>query len=132
MFRFMLDTNICIYAMRGRHMNLHGRLEANYGGLVISSVVFAELIFGVEKSDRRDANLAALEVFAKTMEVLPFDRAAAMHYGEIRAELERAGTPCGQADIQIGAHARSLGLTLVTNNRREFDRMPGLKVENWV
>jgi tRNA(fMet)-specific endonuclease VapC len=89
------------------------------------------LHYGAEKSGRRAENPTAIEHFAARLEVLPFGGKAAAHYGQLRAELERAGTPCGPHDTQIGGHARSEGLILVTNNRREFDRMPGLRVENW-
>lgn len=132
MLRFLVDTNICIYAMRGRHPGVRERFVEHFGHIAISAVVLGELKFGVEKSDRPQASGEALAAFLKNLAVLPFDVDAAAHFGELRASLERAGTPCGHADIQVGAHARSLDLTLVTNNRREFDRMPGLKVENWV
>lgn len=132
MLEFMLDTNICIYAMKGRPPELVGRFKAHADRICTSAIVLAELRFGVEKSTRRQQSLEALDAFVAMLDVLPFDERAAAHYGELRAALERAGTPCGQADMQIGAHARSLGMRLVTNNRREFDRMPGVLVENWV
>jgi len=100
--------------------------------LFVSSISVGELLFGAAKSSRQLANRLAVEDFLSVLKVPDFDAAAAAHFGEIRAHLERAGTPCGPYDMLIGAHARSLGLTLVTNNRREFDRMPGLTVENWV
>jgi tRNA(fMet)-specific endonuclease VapC len=87
---------------------------------------------GAEKSARRVDNLTATEHFVARLDVLPFDAKAAAHYGQLRAELERAGTPCGPHDMQIGGHARSEGLIVVTNNPREFSRMPGVRVENWV
>jgi len=132
MIRYMVDTNICIYVMRRRSLPLMETFDEAIGSLSISSVTYGELWFGAFKSDRKEKNLASLSVFAAQVEVLPFDRKAAEHFGEIKAQLERGGTPCGPYDMQIGAHARSLDLTLVTNNRREFDRMPGLRVENWV
>jgi tRNA(fMet)-specific endonuclease VapC len=97
----------------------------------MSSIVLAELTFGVENSEYLDGNRRELDLFSARVAAVPFDATAAWHYGQIRAALRRAGTPVGPNDLLIGAHARSLGLTLVTNNRREFDRMPGLKVENW-
>ncbi len=92
----------------------------------------AELHYGAEKSARRADNLHAIEQFVTRLEVLPFTARAAAHHGDIRAQLERAGKPAGPYDMLIGAHARSEGLIVVTNNMREFERMPGLRVENWV
>lgn len=132
MLAYMLDTNICIYVMRTYPPALRERFNALADQLCISAVTLGELHYGTEKSARRTHNLTALEHFTARLEVLPFDAKAAAHYGQLRAELERAGTPCGPYDIQIGGHARSEGLTVVTNNLREFERMPGLRVENWV
>ena len=128
----MLDTNICIYVMKGALPALEETFERYSNDICISAVAFAELSYGVEKSARRDANRNVLAHFVARLEVLPFDANAASHFGQIRAILERAGTPVGHVDLLIGAHARSHDLTLVTNNRREFDRIPGLRVENWV
>lgn len=100
--------------------------------LCISSITLGELHYGAEKSARRAENLTAIEHFVVRLEVLPFASKAAAHYGQVRAELERAGTPCDPYDIQIGAHARSEGLIVVTNNVRAFARMPGVRVENWL
>jgi tRNA(fMet)-specific endonuclease VapC len=132
MLAYMLDTNICIYVMRTYPPELRDKFNALAEQLCMSSVTLGELHHGAEKSGRRAANLLAIEHFAARLEVLPFGEKAAAHYGQLRAELERAGTPCGPHDMQIGAHARSEGLILVTNNVREFARMPGLRVENWV
>jgi len=130
----MLDSNICIYVMKGAPRALMDRFNAEEEALCISSISLAELRYGVAKSvvDRREANAAGVERFISRLQVLPFEERAAADFGDIKAALFRAGTPCGPNDLLIGAHARSLDLTLVTNNRREFDRMPGLKVENWV
>lgn len=128
----MLDTNICIYVMRDRHPLPKERFLSHEGRLCISSITVGELAYGAEKSSRRAQNLDELDSFLSRVDVLDFDEAAARHYGQLRSELERVGTPCGAFDVQIGAHARSKGLIVVTNNRREFDRMPGLRVENWV
>ena len=128
----MLDTNICIYVMRDRDPIPRDRFLVLDGKICISSVTVGELAYGAEKSERRRQNLDELDIFLSRVTVLPFDEAAARHYGQLRTELERAGTPCGPYDTQIGAHARSEGLIVVTNNRREFDRMPGLRVENWL
>jgi tRNA(fMet)-specific endonuclease VapC len=91
-----------------------------------------ELHYGAEKSARRVENLTAIAHFVAWLEVLPFADKAAAHYGQVRAELERPGTPCGPHDMQIGGHARSEGLIVVTKNMREFARMPGVRAENWV
>lgn len=132
MTSYMLDSDICIYVMKGRGAALVDRFNTLVGQICISSVCLAELCYGIEKSERRAENLRRLDELTARLEVEDFDAEAAAHYGEIRSTLERLGTPCGALDMMIGAHARSLGMTLVTNNRREFDRMPGLLVENWV
>jgi tRNA(fMet)-specific endonuclease VapC len=132
MLRFMLDTNICIYSMKRRSNRIVEAFLRHSGQLAISTIVLAELRFGIENSDRRLRSLETLEAFLGLVETCDFDAGAAAEFGEIRATLQNAGQPIGVADMLIAAHARALGLTLVTNNRREFDRVPGLKVENWV
>jgi tRNA(fMet)-specific endonuclease VapC len=132
MLAYMLDTNICIYVMKHHPPELRDRFNALADQLCISSITLGELHYGAEKSAQRDKNLAALEHFVARLDVLPFGDKAAAHYGQVRAELERAGTPCGPHDMQIGGHARSEGLIVVTNNMREFARMPGLRSENWL
>jgi tRNA(fMet)-specific endonuclease VapC len=132
MLTYMLDTNICIYVMRKRSVDLLEKFNSLAEQLCISSVTLGELHYGAENSTRRDANLTSLEHFVARLEVLAFNAKAAMHYGQLRAELHRAGTPCGPHDMQIGGHARSEGLIVVTNNVREFGRMPGVRMENWV
>jgi tRNA(fMet)-specific endonuclease VapC len=132
MLRYMLDTDICIYVMRDRPFGIQQRFDASADELCISMITLSELLYGAEKSDRCAQNLGAVERFSARLEVLPFSVAAAAHYGQIRAELEHAGSPAGPYDMLIGGHARSEGLTVVTNNVREFARMPGLRVENWV
>jgi tRNA(fMet)-specific endonuclease VapC len=127
----MLDANICIAYLKGGEAAAFRRMDSDRYGVCISSIVYAELAYGVEKSGKRARNAAALEDFVSMLRILPFKDDAAAHYGQIRAELERAGTPIGNNDLLIAAHARAEGLTLVTNNRREFDRVPGLKVETW-
>lgn len=128
---YMLDTNICIYMMGRPDGPLAARANEHGDELFVSSITLGELLFGAVKSTREAANRLAIKDFLSVLRVIDFDVVAADHFGQIRAHLERAGTPCGPYDMLIGAHARSLDLTLVTNNRREFDRMPGLKVENW-
>ncbi|MGP4665839.1 type II toxin-antitoxin system tRNA(fMet)-specific endonuclease VapC [Agrobacterium pusense] len=132
MLRYMLDTNICIYVMKTYPPDLRDKFNNLADELCISSITLGELCYGAEKSARRRENLGAIGNFTARLEVLPFADKAASHYGQIRAELARAGTPCGVHDMQIGGHARSEGLIVVTNNMREFVRMPGLRVENWV
>lgn len=127
----MLDTNICIFAMTGRAPGLASRFEAEAARLCISSVSLAELHYGVEKSAARARNRGALDAFVARLEVADFDPAAAMAYGVLRARLERAGAVIGPYDMMIAAHAMSRRLSVVTNNRREFDRVEGLQVEDW-
>ena len=129
---YMLDTNICIYVIKNRPATLRERFDQFAEALCISTVTLGELLYGVEKSARRSQNLLAVEQFTARLEVLPFSAKAATHFGQIRAELVRVGTPWGAYDMLIAAHARSEGLMLVTNNVREFQRMPGLRVDNWV
>lgn len=132
MLQYMLDTDICIYVIKNYPPELRERFNRLAEQLCISSVTFGELHYGAEKSARRLENLQAIEHFAARLEVLPFSPKAAAQYGQIRAELERAGRPAGPHDMMIGGHARSEGLAVVTNNLREFERMEGLRVENWV
>jgi tRNA(fMet)-specific endonuclease VapC len=132
MLSYMLDTNICIHVMKTYPPKLRERFSALADQLCISSITLGELHYGAEKSVRRLENLTAIEHFVARLEVLSFGDKAAAHYGQLRAELERAGKPCGPHDMQIGGHARSEGLILVTNNMREFARMPGVRAENWI
>ena len=132
MLTYMLDTNICIYVMKSYPIDLREKFNALAEQLCISSITLGELHYGAEKSVRRAHNLTAIEHFVARLDVLPFAEKAAAHYGQVRAELERAGTPSGPHDMQIGGHARSEGLIVVTNNMREFERMPGVRAENWV
>lgn len=131
MIQFMLDTNTVIFVLKNKPDDLRRRFNEQYGRLGISSVVLAELIYGAESSARVDANLRTIEGFTARLEVLPFDGAAAYHTGRIRAELRRVGTPIGPYDAMIAGHARSTGLTVVTDNIREFERVPGLQIEDW-
>jgi tRNA(fMet)-specific endonuclease VapC len=132
MLTYMLDTNICIHVMKNYPQALREKFNSLAEQLCISSITLGELHYGAEKSARRIDNLSAIEHFVARLDVLPFEAKAAAHYGQVRAELERAGTPCGPHDMQIGGHARSEGLIVITNNIREFNRMPGIRVENWV
>ena len=132
MLTYMLDTNVCIYVMKNYPQALRDKFNALAEQLCISCITLGELHYGAEKSARRADNLSAIDNFVARLDVLPFETKAAAHYGQLRAELERAGKPCGPHDTQIGGHARSEGLIVVTNSLREFGRMPGLRVENWV
>jgi tRNA(fMet)-specific endonuclease VapC len=127
----MLDTNICVHVLAKRPEQLSQKFERLAEQLCISSITLAELLYGAEKSLRRQENLAAVVNFSARLAVLPFAVDAAAHYGQIRSELEKAGTPIGTHDMLIAAHARSEALVLVTRNRREFDRVNGLRVEDW-
>jgi tRNA(fMet)-specific endonuclease VapC len=132
MLQYMLDTDTCIHVLHGRHPTLVGRFNRLSSALCISAVTLGELQFGAEKSQRRAENLEAVSGFATRLAVLPFTDAAAAHFAQIRAELEAKGLVAGAYDMLIGAHARSEGLIIVTNNVREFKRMPGVRVENWL
>ncbi len=128
----MLDTNICIYAIKNKPAMVLERLKREMErGLCISSVTLAELEYGVRHSAHVAQNEQALLRFLLIMSVLPFPAAAASEYGEIRNDLARRGTPIGPIDMLIAAHARAENLVLVTNNIREFERVPNLKLENW-
>ncbi len=133
MARYLLDTNICIYIARQRPVEVLARFEqAAPGELAMSVITYGELLYGAEKSRSRSQALEVLEALAQAIPVLPMDETVSRHYGEIRAALEQAGTPIGNNDLWIAAHARDQQLTLISNNLREFERVPGLKAENWV
>ncbi|MCK4621005.1 MAG: type II toxin-antitoxin system VapC family toxin [Desulfuromonadales bacterium] len=128
----MLDTNICIYIIKQKPpVVLEHFREYQIGDIGISSITLAELRFGVAKSQYQEKNARALDEFIIPLEILPFDEMATLAYGEIRASLEKAGTPIGSMDLLIAAHAVSLKISLVTNNTREFRRVPGLVVIDW-
>ena len=130
--RRLLDTNVCIHIIRRRPQAVLRRFEDyEIGEIGLSSVTVAELRYGVEKSSSPGQNLQALGRFLLPLEVLAFGQEAAASYGRVRAALERAGTPIGPLDTLIAAHAVSVGVTLVTNNTREFQRVPDLEVEDW-
>ena len=131
--RFLLDTNICIYIRRKKPEEVLRRFRTlKHGEAVFSVITFGELIYGAEKSAQRTAALELLRELAKVLPVMGMPETAAEAYGTIRAELERKGKMIGNNDLWIAAHAKAAGLTLVTNNEREFRRVRGLKVENWV
>jgi tRNA(fMet)-specific endonuclease VapC len=129
----MLDTNICVELLRGRAMGVFERLrKLRADDVTISSVTLAELQYGVAKSARAARNAGLLAQFCAPLAILPFDGQAAEIYGSVRMALERIGTPVGPLDTLIAAHAITLGMTLVTNNQREFRHVVGLKTENWL
>ena len=130
--QLLLDTNICIYLIKQKPIAVfeHFR-QYSVGNIGISTVTLAELRYGVCKSQHVEKNTKALDEFIVPLEIWPFDEDAARHYGEIRASLERAGTPIGSMDLLIAAHAVSLGVTLVTSNTREFSRVAGLTLTDW-
>lgn len=130
---YMLDTNICIYAMKRKPEKVLQRLkEALDDGICISSITLAELEYGMKHSSNPAKNEQALLRFLLPFSVLPFGASAASEYGEIRAYLQSQGTPIGPLDMLIAGHARSEGMILVTNNTHEFERVPELQLENWV
>jgi len=127
----MLDTNTCVHAING-NAAVRARFIAEHPiGLSISAITEAELWFGVENSAKAEKNAETLRAFLATVDILSFDTIAAAEYGHVRTKLKRAGTPIGDRDTFIAAHAKSLGLTLVTNNTREFERVEGLTLVDW-
>lgn len=132
MLKYMLDTSIAIYVIKRRPPEALATFNQHAGQLCISSITVAELMHGVEKSARPDHNLRQVEDFTSRLTVLEYGNKAASHYGDIRAVLERKGAPVGVNDLHIAGHARSEGLTLVTNNMKEFERVEALRLENWV
>ncbi|MCE7507620.1 MULTISPECIES: type II toxin-antitoxin system tRNA(fMet)-specific endonuclease VapC [Alloalcanivorax] len=130
--RYLLDTNICIYIINRRPEKVFRHFESlRAGNVAVSSITAAELAFGVAKSGSK-RNQQALGKFLAPLEVMAFDEAASERYGDLRTYLEACGTPIGSLDTLIAAHALALGVTLVTNNLREFRRVPDLALENWV
>lgn len=132
MITYLLDTNICIYVIKRRPPQVLERFrKADISSIGISSITYSELIFGAAKSLRPEQNRMALTQFVAPLEIVPYDDTAAQRYGDLRACLERQGTPIGSLDMLIAAHALALNCVLVTNNEKEFARVPGLKMENW-
>lgn len=131
MLKYMLDTNMVIYTIKNRPQQVRELFNRHSGHLCISAVTLGELIYGAEKSSQPERNLNDIEGLIARLDVLPFEEAAASHFGQIRAELAKIGQPIGSYDLMIAGHARALGLILVTNNLREFQRVSGLRLENW-
>jgi tRNA(fMet)-specific endonuclease VapC len=131
--RYLLDTNICIYIIKRPPPELYARFrKLKVGDVGVSAITYCELQFGVARSSRPEENQLALTEFLSPLEVLDFPAASAVQFGRIRARLRNAGTPIGGYDLLIAVHALHEGLILVTNNTREFRRVPDLKVKNWL
>jgi tRNA(fMet)-specific endonuclease VapC len=131
--QYMLDTNICIYIIKRKPQAVIERfLQTEISQIGISSITLSELLFGVSKSSKPDQNKIALAQFIAPLEIMPYDDQAAHRYGDLRAHLERQGKPIGSLDMLIAAHALSINSTIVTNNEKEFIRIPNLKIDNWV
>jgi tRNA(fMet)-specific endonuclease VapC len=133
MLKYLLDTNIIIYAIKRRRVEMMTVFNENAGRMAISATItLSALLYGAEKSAKVAQNLAVVEEFASLLDVLPYSAKASQHYGAIRAALDKTGRPIGVNDLHVAAHARSEGFTLVSNNLGEFERVPGLLTENWV
>lgn len=131
MLRYLLDTNIAIYVIKNKPMSALKLFNEHAGHMAISAITLAELLHGAEKSNAPARSLAVVEDFCSRLEVLPYGPKAAQHYGSIRSALEKRGQAIGVNDLHIAAHARSEGLTLVSNNLREFERVEALQLANW-
>jgi len=132
MIKYMLDTNIVIYTIKNRPSQLREAFKRHDNQMCISSVTYGELIYGAECSSQPERNLADIEGLIARLDVMPFDHHAAEHFGQLRAELYRIGKPISPYDMMIAGHARANGFILVSNNLKEFERAPGLRLENWV
>ncbi|MDU4392410.1 MAG: type II toxin-antitoxin system VapC family toxin [Acinetobacter ursingii] len=132
MLKYMLDTNIVIYTMKQRPATVKAKFNAVATQLCISSISVAELVFGAENSQNPVQNMKVIEDFLSRLQILDYGIESAMQYGSIKAHLRKMGTLIGENDLHIAAHARSKGLILVTNNTKEFERVPALQLENWV
>jgi tRNA(fMet)-specific endonuclease VapC len=132
MLKYLLDTNIVIYVIKRRPLEVLTTFNNEHGRMAISTITLAELVHGAEKSQFPAKNLAVVEDFCSRLQILSYGDTAAYHYGSIRAALEQIGQTIGINDLHIAAHARSQGLILVSNNLREFERVPGLLLENWL
>jgi len=129
----MLDTNICIYIIKNRPTSVRSKLqEFSIGDLCISTITVSELLYGAYKSQFIEKNLKAIESFLMPFDIVDYDYMTSIEYGKIRASLEKKGQVIGNMDMQIAGHALSLDMILVTNNTREFERVAGLELDNWV
>ncbi|WP_022947261.1 type II toxin-antitoxin system tRNA(fMet)-specific endonuclease VapC [Methylohalobius crimeensis] len=132
MLKYMLDTNIAIYTIKNKPSEVREAFKAHDGQMCISTITLMELIYGAEASAAVDRNLREIEGFAARLEVLPYDNDAAAHTGQLRAELKKIGRPIGPYDEMIAGHARSQGLVVITNNIKQFENAPGIRIANWV
>lgn len=131
--QYMLDTNVCIYIIKRKPADVLKRFkQTDISKISISSITLSELFYGVSKSSKPEQNFMALTQFVAPLEILSFGGEASQFYGDLRAYLEKQGTPIGSLDMLIAAHALSLASTLVTNNEKEFNRVPNLNIDNWV
>ena len=130
MLKYLLDTNICIFTIKNKPQSVRDMFNRHADQLAISTITLMELFYGAERSEHQEKNLRVVEGFAARLRVLAYDAAAA-HTAQTRTELAHVGTPIGPYDAMIAGHARALGLTLVTDNVREFARVAGLRVEDW-
>jgi tRNA(fMet)-specific endonuclease VapC len=131
--KYMLDTNICIYIIKQKPRTVIERfLQTEISQIGISSITLSELLFGASKSSKPEQNKIALAQFVAPLEILPYDDQSAQYYGDLRAYLEKQGKPIGSLDMLIAAHALSIACTLITNNEKEFIRIPNLNTDNWV
>jgi len=128
---YLIDTDICIYAIKDRYTSVRTRFALNAGELAISAVTYGELMHGAEKSDRPERSRRIIKDFAMRLDMVDFDHAAAAHFAQIKAHLSKAGKIIGSYDMMIAGTAIAHGLILVTNNTREFSRVDGLRIENW-
>ncbi|MEQ9107749.1 MAG: tRNA(fMet)-specific endonuclease VapC [Limnobacter sp.] len=132
MLKYMLDTDICIYAIKNQPAEVKRAFENHYGQFCISAVTAMELVFGAEKSSNVERNLTVIEGFIARLDVLDYGKAAATQTAQIKAELAKKGSPIGAYDVMLAGHARCQGLIMVTNNLREFSKVSGLRSESWV
>lgn len=132
MLKYMLDTNIAIYTIKNKPGEVREAFKAHDGQMCISSITLMELIYGAEASAAVERNLRDIEGFVARLDVLSYDYEAAIHTGQLRAELKKIGRPIGPYDEMIAGHARSKGLIVVTHNTRQFENVPGIRLENWV
>lgn len=133
MMKYMLDTNTCVYIIKRKPLEIIERFrKLQMSQVCISSITLSELEYGVIKSSKPEQNQSALTQFLAPLEILPYADEAAQHYGKLRVYLEKHGTPIGSLDMLIAAHALTAGCILITNNVKEFERVPNLKIDNWV
>ena len=132
MLKYMLDTNIVIYVIKHKPLEVRERFNSVFSQICVSSITVAELVYGAENSAQPEHNLMVVENFLSRLQVLDYGTEAAIQYGNIKAYLKKLGQLISDNDLHIAAHARSKGFILVTNNTKEFNRVPALQLDNWV